>query len=71
MYEYSYTENPPNCVGGIREFILYLLIVSSVLMLLLNTSRSLLLLHIILPGLYSGDPLVSFDTQPIEDQHGE
>jgi hypothetical protein len=19
MYEYSYTENPPNCVGGIRE----------------------------------------------------
>ncbi len=24
-----------------------------------------------LPSLYSGDPLVSFDTQPIEDQHGE
>jgi hypothetical protein len=24
-----------------------------------------------LPGLYSGDPLVSFDTQPIEEQHGE
>jgi hypothetical protein len=24
-----------------------------------------------LPGLYSGDPLVKFDTQPIEDQHGE
>ncbi len=47
MYEYSYTENPPNCVGGIREFILYLLIVSSVLTLLLNTSRSLLLLRII------------------------
>jgi hypothetical protein len=21
MYEYSDTENPPNCVGGIREFI--------------------------------------------------
>ncbi len=21
MYEYSYTEKPPNCVGGIREFI--------------------------------------------------
>ncbi len=40
MYEYSNTENPPNCVGGIREFILYLLIVSSVLTLLLNTSRS-------------------------------
>ncbi len=47
MYEYSYMENPPNCVGGIREFILYLLIVSSVLTLLLNTSRSLLLLRII------------------------
>jgi hypothetical protein len=40
MHEYSYTENPPNCAGGIREFILYLLIVSPVLTLLLNTSRS-------------------------------
>ncbi len=44
---------------------------SLVLALLLNTSRSFTLLRIILPGLYSGDPLVSFDTQPIEDQHGE
>ncbi len=67
MYEFSYTENPPNCVGGIRELFYCLVIVSLLLALLLNTSRSLLLL----PGLYSGDPLVSFDKQPIEDQHGE
>jgi hypothetical protein len=55
MYEYSYTENPPNCVGGIREFILHLLIVSPVLTLLLNTSRSFTLLRIIWPGLYKAD----------------
>ncbi len=47
MYVYSYTENPPNCVGGIRELILCLLIVSLVLALLLNTSRSCTLLRII------------------------
>jgi hypothetical protein len=47
MYEYSYTENPPNCVGGIREFILCLLIVSLVLALLLNTPHSCSLLLII------------------------
>ena len=47
MYEYSDTENPPNCVGGIRELIYYLVIVSLLLALLLNTSRSLLLLRII------------------------
>ncbi len=47
MYEYSVTENPPNCVGGIRELIYYILIVSLVLALLLNTSRSFTLLRII------------------------
>jgi hypothetical protein len=47
MYKYSYTENPPNCVGGIREFILCLLIASLVLALLLNTSCSCSLLRII------------------------
>ena len=47
MYGYSYTENTPNCVGGIREFIYYLLIVSLLLALLLNTSRSFTLLRII------------------------
>ncbi len=45
MYEHSDTENPPNCVGGIRELIYYLLIVS--LLLALNTSRSFTLLRII------------------------
>jgi hypothetical protein len=40
------------------------------LALLLNTSTQLYCCYY-LPGLYSGDPLVSFDTQPIEDQHGE
>jgi hypothetical protein len=47
MYEYSYTENPPNCVGGIRELFYCLLIVSLLLALLLNTSRSFTLLRII------------------------
>ncbi len=47
MYEFSYTENPPNCVGGIRELLNCLLIASLVLALLLNTSRSYTLLHII------------------------
>ena len=46
MYEYSYTENPPNCVGGIRELFYCLVIASLLLALLLNTSRSLLLLRI-------------------------
>ena len=46
MYEFSYTENPPNCVGGIRELFICLVIASLLLALLLNTSRSLLLLHI-------------------------
>jgi hypothetical protein len=62
MYEYSDTENPPNCVGGIREFYLCLLIVSLVLALLLNTSRSYTLLRIIclvstLPSFYNAVPL--------------
>jgi hypothetical protein len=35
-----YTENPPNCMGGIREFNCACLIVSLLLALLLNTSRS-------------------------------
>jgi hypothetical protein len=46
MYEFSYTENPPNCVGGIRELFYCLVIASLLLALLLNTSRSLLLLRI-------------------------
>jgi hypothetical protein len=46
MYEFSYTENPPNCVGGIRELFYCRLIASLLLALLLNTSRSLLLLSI-------------------------
>jgi hypothetical protein len=46
MYEFSYTENPPNCVGGIRELFYCILIASLLLALLLNTSRSLLLLRI-------------------------
>ncbi len=36
-----YPENPPNCMGGIREFNCACLIVSLVLALLLNTSHSL------------------------------
>jgi hypothetical protein len=36
-----YTENPPNCMGGIREFNCACLIVSLVLALLLNTSTQL------------------------------
>jgi hypothetical protein len=28
MYEFSYTENPPNCVGGIRE-LFYCLVIAS------------------------------------------
>jgi hypothetical protein len=47
MYEFSYTENPPNCVAGIRELLNCLLIASLVLALLLNTSRSYTLLRII------------------------
>jgi len=47
MYEYSDTENPPNCVGRNPELIYYLLIVSLLLALLLNTSRSFTLLRII------------------------
>ncbi len=46
MYEFSYTENPPNCVGGIRELFYCLVIASLLLALLLNTSRSLLLSRI-------------------------
>jgi hypothetical protein len=46
MYEFSYTENPPNCVGGIREVFYCLVIASLLLALLLNTSRSSLLLRI-------------------------
>jgi hypothetical protein len=47
MYEFSYTENPPNCVGGIRELLNCLLTASLVLALLLNTSRSYTLFRII------------------------
>ncbi len=43
----SYTENSPNCVGGIRELFYYRFIDSLLLALLLNTSRSYRLLHII------------------------
>jgi hypothetical protein len=43
----SYTENPPNCVGGIREFYYCRFIASLVLALLPNTSRSYTLLRII------------------------
>ncbi len=46
MYEFSYTENPPNCVGRIRELFICLVIASLLLALLLNISRSLLLLCI-------------------------
>jgi hypothetical protein len=46
MYEFSYTENPPNCVGGIRELFYCLVIASLLLALLLNTSRRYLLLRI-------------------------
>ncbi len=42
-----YTENPPNCMGGIREFYCTCLIVSLVLALLLNTSAQFTLLCII------------------------
>ncbi len=42
-----YTENPPNCMGGIREFNCACLIVSLVLALLPNTSYSFTLLRII------------------------
>ena len=35
-----YTENPPNCMGGIREFNCACLIISLLLALLLNTSLS-------------------------------
>jgi hypothetical protein len=47
MYEFSYTENPPNCVGGIRELYYCLVIASLLLALLFNTSRSFTLLRII------------------------
>jgi hypothetical protein len=42
-----YKENPPNCMGGIREFNCACLIVSLLLALLLNTSLSFTLPRII------------------------
>jgi hypothetical protein len=48
MYELvMYTENPPNCVGGIRKLFHCILIASLLLALLLNTSHSFTLLRII------------------------
>ena len=39
--EFSSAENPPNCVGGIREFCYVILIVSRLVVSLRNTSPQL------------------------------
>ncbi len=52
-------------MGGIREFNCACLIVSLVLTLLL-IHPTVLHCRVLFPGLYSGDPDVSFDTQPIK-----
>ena len=62
-------------MGGIREFNCACLIVSLVLALLLNTSRSFTLLRIIWPGLYSGDTTrvlqehAAYRKKPDEGEH--
>ncbi len=70
-----YTENPPNCMGGIREFNCACLIDSPGLTLLLNTSRSFILLHIICLVFYSGDTTrvllehAAYRKKPDEGEH--
>jgi hypothetical protein len=58
-------------MGGIREFNCACLIVSLLLALLLNTSRSFTLLRINCLVSTVVTPLVSFDTQPIKKPEEE
>ncbi len=61
-----YTENPPNCMDGIREFNCACLIVSLLLALLLNTSLSFTLPCIICLVFYSCF-LKKVDKQPVSE----